>query len=164
MVNKINSGEINTGDSPLCFIKSKGKAAMRKRVVIILSIVIGLFLIIGGTVSLVQSSKTNTDIMETGRVTFVYDDLNISECLSDKDLNTLKELFDNKRLYRDNPSCGFSENVSVVFDESEVFCVACDDCPIIYYQNKGLYFALSNQENDLLRKVLIQYGFHFPCV
>lgn len=102
--------------------------------------------------------------MESGKVSFVYGDSNILENLSDKDCNIIKDMFDNKKLYKDNPSCGFSENIAIVFDDSKVFCIANDECPIIYYQNKNLFFDLSNKENELLRNILTQYGLYFPCV
>ena len=134
---------------------------MKKQVLIIL---LALMLFIGVIIFFINSSHTYTKATASGSVTFVYDDINISKKLSDEDLNTLIELFDNKKLYKDNLTCGFSKNIAVIFDESEIFCIACDECPIIYYWNSEQFFKLTSQENELLRSILTRYGFYFPCV
>lgn len=134
---------------------------MKKQVLIILLILMSL---IGFIIFFISSNHTNIRTTNSGRVTFVYGDINISEELSNEDLNVLIEIFDNKKLYKDNPSCGFSENIAVIFDESEIFCIACDECPIVYYQNTGQFFDLTSQENELLRSILTEYGFYFPCI
>lgn len=113
---------------------------------------------------LFRSNRTNISEIDNGMAVFQYGDVNISKKISNEDLNAIKNIFDDKKLYKDSPSCGFNENISVVLDETQVFCIACDKCPIIYYKNEGLYFKLSEQENELVRNILIQYGFYFPCV
>ncbi len=137
---------------------------MKNTIIIIISIVMVLSLTVGVVAFLSNSNKTSTDTTESGRAIFEYDDLKISENLSDEDLNIIRKMFDNKKLYKDNPSCGFSENIAVVLDKSEVFCIACDECPIIYYKNKGMFFKLSAQENKIFRSILTKYGFFFPCI
>ena len=113
---------------------------------------------------LFKLNKTNVNTINNGTVVFKYGEADISKKLSDEDLNTIKNIFNNKKLYKDSPSCGFSENIAVVLDGTQIFCIACDNCPIIYYKNEGLYFKISDQENELLRNILTRYGFHFPCV
>lgn len=127
---------------------------------------ITLFLIlsVGGIFMPFRFNKTNVSTIYDGKVVFKYDETNITKKLSNKDLNIIKNIFDNKKLYKDSPSCGFSDNIAVVLDGTQVFCIACDECPIIYYKNEELFFKLSNRENDLLRNTLTQYGFRFPCV
>ena len=54
--------------------------------------------------------------------------------LSSDDTKELRGIFAGKRLYRDNPSCGFDENASVKFGDSQTFCIAKDTCPIVYWK------------------------------
>lgn len=136
---------------------------MKKKIILFFTAIFGIILL-GGVIMLFRSHKTNLSTIDNGIAVFKYGEVNISEKLSDEDLNTIQNIFDNKKLYKDDPSCGFSDNIAVVLDGTQVFCIACDECPIIYYKNEGLFFKLSDHENELLRNVLIQYGFHFPCV
>ena len=59
--------------------------------------------------------------------------------LSSDDTEELRDIFAGKRLYRDNPSCGFDENASVKFGDSQTFCIAKDTCPIVYWKEKDEY-------------------------
>ena len=59
--------------------------------------------------------------------------------LSSDDTEELRGIFAGKGLYRDNPSCGFDENASVKFGDSQTFCIAKDTCPIVYWKEKDEY-------------------------
>lgn len=138
---------------------------MMKRYLIISTVVLLIILIIGGEWLLMKSYRTDMSTINNGKVRFEYGDENILTDLSEEDLNTIREIFDDKKLYKDNPSCGFSESIAVLLnDDSQIFCIACDTCPIIYNKNEGLYFKLSDEENILLRNLLKKYGFYFPCL
>ena len=138
---------------------------MMKRNLIISAVALFVILVIGGGWLLMNSNRTNMSTINNGRVRFEYGDKDILTDLSEEDLNTIKEIFNNKRLYKDNPSCGFSESIAVLLnDDAQIFYIACDTCPIIYYKNEGLYFKISDEENTLLRNLLKKYGFYFPCV
>lgn len=84
--------------------------------------------------------------------------------MKQEDLNEVKKVLNNKRLYNDNPSCGFNENVSIEFNNKEVFYIACDGCPIVYYKKENKYLKLSEEENTVVREIVEKYGFYFPCV
>ncbi len=103
--------------------------------------------------------------IESGEIVavFRYGDADITKLLSDEDSEIVKEIFNGKNLYTDSPSCGFSENVALIIDGA-TYCVACDDCGIIYNIEKDKYFNLSDKENEILRSLLCEYGFTFPCV
>lgn len=137
---------------------------MKKKSIIVLSVALALVLLICGIWFLSQSGKVSTASFEKGRAVFGNDDMEIARGLSDQDLDTLKVLFDGKKLYKDQPSCGFSEKVAVVFDNTETFCFAHDGSSIVYYQNKDKYFTLSDKDAQTLYTLLEQYGFEFPCV
>lgn len=99
-----------------------------------------------------------------GETYFLSDNKQQHSLLSESDKTSIIEIFNKKKLYKDNPSCGFSENVSIKFDDSEIFYIANDSCPVIYWKNKDYYFRLSDDEYTLLVEILNKYGFIFPCV
>ena len=97
----------------------------------------------------------------TAWLTYVYDKQKISEPLSPEESELLKNIFNNKRLYSDHPSCGFTENVSIRFDNL-VFSIACDGCPIIKVGNK--FFKISKKDRETVNQIFEKYGGTFPCV
>ena len=107
--------------------------------------------------------RVDVSSANSGKTNFFYNDRKVVKTLSEDDLGKIKELFDGKHLYSDEPSCGFTENVSITMDE-ETFYIACDSCPIIYWKNKDKYFKLSDSEYTELTQILDSYGFVFPCV
>ncbi|MBR3811764.1 MAG: hypothetical protein IKJ16_05485 [Agathobacter sp.] len=108
--------------------------------------------------------KTSMEFAKEAEVCFIYGDVVVSQNMDDKEVETLKEIFDNKSLYKDTPSCGFSEDVSIQFNQSQTFCIARDTCPIVYWMEEDRYIRLTEEEKFLLYDLLEPYGFEFPCV
>lgn len=123
-------------------------------------LLIGIILII-----LLTSCSSTVQIQNgtKGIAKFKYEDVNIETELSSEHLKEITNMFNNKELYFDSPSCGFSENVSVKID-NQTFCIANDMCGMIYLREANKYFAVSKSDSILLRDILEQYGFSFPCV
>ena len=102
---------------------------------------------------------------ETVTVKFVYGDANIEKNLSADDIDFVRDIIEGKTPVKDNPSCAFTEKVSITFDDCDrQFQVACDDCPILYDVKEGRYIHIEDTENAALRALLERYGFVFPCV
>lgn len=132
---------------------------MTKKYVIIILLVLALLL--GGFLMFnIFATKTNISA-ENASLVFVYNGKEINSQLSNEESILLKNIFNNKRLYSDNPSCGFTENVSICFDDL-VFCIACDDCAIIRLENK--YFKISKSDRETVNQIFEKYGGAFPCV
>ena len=108
----------------------------------------------------VSCAKTITVPETNAKLTFKYGDCDVVVELSAEESETVRSIFNNKRTYQDNTSCGFTENVSVRFDDS-VFCVACDNCSIIEYQ--GQYFSISDNERETIVQIFEKHGGFFPC-
>lgn len=130
---------------------------MKKRFTFYLS-AICIFLIL-----LCGCSSLKIDDNSIGSVKFIYGDAHIEKELSKEDAKTITEMFDGKTLKSDNPSCGFTENVSVTID-GKCFWIACDQCGCVYFEQSLKYFNLNNEENEKLRGILETYGFTFPCI
>ena len=123
-------------------------------------LLIGIILII-----LLTSCSSTVQIQNgtKGIAKFKYEDVNIETELSSEHLKEITNMFNNKELYFDSPSCGFSENVSVKID-NQTFCIANDMCDIIYIKESNKIFYIGDTDNERLRDILEQYGFSFPCV
>jgi len=102
--------------------------------------------------------------LKNADIYFFYEDFELFHHLDDKELKILKSILNGKKLYRDNPSCGFSENISIKFNDEQTFCIARDSCPIIYWKEKDKYIKLSKKEKQKLYGLLETYGLFFPCV
>lgn len=135
-----------------------------KKVAVCFGIILVAAAAIWAVIIALFGEKTDMCFAKSGTAIFKYNEYNISQPLSEQDLDSIIEIFNNKSLYRDNPSCGFTEDVSIQFNESETFCIACDNCPVIYWKNKNRYLGLSDDENSSLRDILKKYGYVFPCV
>lgn len=136
---------------------------MKKKYLIL---IIFVFVLVSVVLGIMHFSvrKTNMEFAKEAEVCFIYGDVTTSQYLEDKDLETLKEIFDDKRMYKDTPSCGFSGDISVRFNQSQTFCVARDTCPIVYWVEEDRYITLTEEEKLLLYNLLESYGFVFPCL
>lgn len=106
-------------------------------------------------------SKINISDNASAKIIYVYGDENIDKPLNKDDALIIKDIFNGKELFRDNPSCGFDTNISLRFDNS-IFSVACDGCPIIKYKNR--YFNVSESQIKQIHNIMKKYGAQFPCV
>lgn len=132
---------------------------MKKQVIILVSVV--AILLLGGYFMFnVFTPKTNIHNTNAS-IKYVYNYININTQLTAEESETLRNIFNNKRLYSDNPSCGFVENVSIRFDDL-IFCIACDNCPIMKLGNK--FFKISKDDRVIVNKIFEKYGGTFPCV
>lgn len=104
------------------------------------------------------------DFATEGKAVFRYGDSDVSVSISNEHLTAIKAIFNNKVMYRDTPSCGFSEDVAVVLNESQTFCIARDTCPVVYWKEQGRYISLCKEEKEELYRILEEYDFIFPCV
>lgn len=104
------------------------------------------------------------EFLEEAKVCFIYRDTDTLCRMEDQEVETIKAIFNGKKMYKDNPSCGFSETISIKFNNEHTFCIARDTCPIVYWKEKDRYFKLTEEEKTQLYDLLFQYGFYFPCL
>ena len=123
-----------------------------------------LFVLSGLIIGILFWPKVDMKFATNGVAIFKYDNHNISELISADDFSSICDLFNGKKLYSDNLSCGFSNDVSICINETESFCFAHDSCPVVYWKNKNKFFRLSQSEYDILTDILNKYGFIFPCL
>ena len=136
---------------------------MKKKYLVFIGLILVFLSVVLGIMHF-SIRKTNMEFAKEAEVCFIYEEVSISQYLEDKEVETLKEIFDDKILYKDNPSCGFSEDISIRFNQSQTFCIARDTCPIVYWVEEDRYMSLTEEEKLLLYNLLEPYGFEFPCV
>jgi len=98
------------------------------------------------------------------KLTYIYNAENNAEnknvTLSAEESEIIKNIFNGQKTHFDNPSCGFTKNISIKFN-SQVFCIACDNCPII--KLRGKYFSISETDRETINRIFEKYGGLFPC-
>ena len=133
--------------------------------VIFLAVLIGSLGILttgGMTAVVTEQTETVTKVKCEARFSMYGDD--ISVILTEEETDAILEMFKDAKLYKGNPSCGFSENCSVKTYDGATYCIAMDTCNTIYWMEKDRYFDISEEELDALYAILEPYGFWFPCV
>jgi hypothetical protein len=108
------------------------------------------------------------EIPETSEVILVYnyDDKKIYEIINNKnEIMELKTLLKGN-VIKDNPSCGFSEDISITFtgENNLMLCPALDSCGIIRIGTTNRYINISENNRKKLELFLGKYGFKFPSV
>lgn len=96
-------------------------------------------------------------------LTYSYEDIYIWEELYGGDVDAVVEILDGKIETPDNPSCGFSEDISITIG-GNTFALACDRCGIVKNCTTGKYISISDAERDILEKLFTGRGGKFPCV
>jgi len=132
---------------------------MNKMVVIVL-----VLCIIGGAMSYIYIFSKKTDIISNQAVlVYKYEGKNINTKLTNQESMILKKILNHKRMYSDNPSCGFDKDISIRFD-GQIFELACDDDPIIKDEKSGKYLSISDSEREKIDKIISKYGATFPAI
>lgn len=135
---------------------------MMKKHIMILIAVLALVSIV--SILYIKTHQVRLDPASDGIAIFNYAGVNNIQPMEREAVEIIYNLFDGKMLYYDSPSCGFDDEISVRFDNSQTFCFACDGCPVIYWKEKNMYFRLSSSEQQELYNLLDTYGFQFPCI
>lgn len=107
------------------------------------------------------NNTTNIADSSIGQLNYNYDNKHISVTLTEAESNIVRDIFNKKELYNDEPSCGFDKNISIKFD-NDYYCIACDSCGIVKFKDK--YFNISNSERSKVEKIFKKYGGTFPCI
>ena len=141
----------------------KARVRLLKKVIWLLSAIIFIVVLLLGVIYF-RLDKVNMDFAKKVEVCFQYGDIDAINQLSDKEMESIKTLLNGKKVYKDNLSCGFSEAVSIKFDDEQTFCIARDTCPILYWKEKNRFVRLTEDEKAQLYNLLEPYGFIFPCV
>lgn len=98
---------------------------------------------------------------DEAHIKYEYQDKVISCNVSNDESDIILKAFDGKILVKDSPSCGFTEDVCIMFGD-KMFYLACDGCPIIKHNEK--YFTVSSSEIDEIHQIFKGYGGTFPCI
>jgi hypothetical protein len=123
--------------------------------------------VITGVIVIRNTVSDKTQTLGYKNVSIKYDFLqkNIDERLSKSDSEEIKKILNNRSLFSDNPSCGFSKDISFQFNEGDIiYSIARDTCPIFKDEKTGKYFQISEKERNKINKILEKYGASFPAL
>ena len=129
---------------------------MLKKCCIVLPLMILVMIFLGAC-----NNTTNISVDSIGQLHYNYNNEHISVILTKFENDIVKDIFNKKKLYFDEPSCGFDKNISIKFD-NDYYCIACDSCGIVKFKDK--YFNISNSERRKVEKIFKKYGGTFPCI
>ena len=80
-----------------------------------------------------------------------------SRTLVREEAQRLISILRDRREYRENYSCGFSEELSILIDGVE-YDIASDGCPFLLDTSTGLFFEISKEEKQILAELFAKYG------
>lgn len=123
-----------------------------------------IFSIVFGGVIYFLTDRVDMTFAKEAEVYFIYRGVTVVHSLENSELEILRDIFDRKKLQIDNPSCGFSEDISIKFNKEQTFCIARDTCPIVYWKEANRYIMISEDEKAQLYGLLEEHGFFFPCI
>lgn len=112
-----------------------------------------------------MSDKTQTLGYKNVSIKYDYLQKNIDKRLAETDSKEIKKILNNRSLYSDNPSCGFSKNISFQFNDGDIiYSIAQDSDPLFKDEKTGKYFHISQNKRDRINKILEKYGVTFPAL
>lgn len=135
-------------------MKDKRKAKKIVLIVVIL-IFVAIALFLSNTVIILNQNPA------IGR--YVYGGKDITVEFSAEDTELIKDIINGKKTSTMEPICGFDEDISVKIG-SQTFCIAHDSCGVLCINDGDKFIYLSEEENDIIRGMLENYGFEFPCI
>ena len=103
------------------------------------------------------------DGADYGILVYSYGDISIWEELYGKDVEDVVDVLNGKREHRDNPACGFSEDISITIG-GYAFALACDSCGVVKNCTTGKYIYIFDAEREVLEAMFTSRGGKFPCV
>lgn len=138
---------------------------MNKRLVIVfISFIIFISALL--TVKYIFKNKLSIPETETAYITFVYDDKNIHNKLTKSEMIEIRNMVnDSEYFYDEGMSCGFTEHISITFEDTFfdcTVCVACDGCGILKIGKKAV--NITPKERIRINEIFEKYGGFFPAI
>ena len=127
--------------------KWSNREMKKKNMIILFSI---FLIVLAAVIYFICSHYVFTSFATKITMTYIYGDKNIVDMeITDKnDIAELKQILRGIS-YTENPSCGFSEDISITFTNGEkkiMFCPACDSCGAIRINNSDKYIWIDKKK------------------
>lgn len=112
--------------------------------------------------------RTDTKHLSQGRIVCCDELSDKNEELTKEEEEKIKEMFSNKKLLRDNPSCGFDDRIGFEFADSygnKVFySIGLDSCGTIYDKKHDRYFDVENSDSAEIKRIFSAHRIAYPSV
>ena len=112
------------------------------------------------------TNQLNLPDTDTAYLKFNYSNKDINVKLTKSEIDEIRNMVrDKDYVFDEGLSCGFTENISITFEDilfDDTVCVACDGCEILKIGKKIVY--ITPQERDKINEIFEKYGGRFPAV
>ena len=137
---------------------------MKKRIICICIVICVLYIIYCLLRPLWSLDLSRT---QEAKLVYIYDVVEITKIIEPGDLKELREILKGVK-FKDTPSCGFGESVSIIFWSPEhkeiMVCPACDGCPLMRIGDSDCYIKIKDTERARFDEIVKKYGMVFPCI
>ena len=139
---------------------------MNKKMIITIIFIVIIFALLISIYRIFFRTSINSDFATDVYIRVLDNDLNVStiSITDEDDIAELKKIL-RGHPFSDSPSCGFSRNVSVVMqneDESIVFSLALDGCPLIQINDSNKFIRITEEQRNILDRIFEEHGMIFP--
>ena len=111
--------------------------------------------------------KIDVDFANEVVVKYHYMDNEIEMVIVDpQDISELKSILRGKAI-KDNPSCGFTPDISLIFSDDDnniTLCPACDTCALFRVDDSNRYIKTTKEQRQRFEEIVKKYGMEFPCI
>ena len=125
--------------------------------------ILAVLLVIVLLCSLSACGAVTIDKDGSGTITYSCNGTAFTEALSRDETALVAEILNGKTEHSDDPSCGFTEDISITIDGA-TFALACDGCGIVKDCATGNYISISESERSRLEELFTSRGGSFPYV
>lgn len=133
-----------------------------KNIIIVAIICVGVFF----TGKFAFTNQLNLPDTDTAYLTFKYCGKDIRAKLTKSEIDEIRNMVrDKDYVFDEGLSCGFTENISITFEDilfDDTVCVACDTCDVLKIGKKII--DITPQERERINKIFEKYGGYFPAV
>lgn len=124
--------------------------------------IVSLMLLLMTSLTGCLSESIQIDQAEKVILTYSYKSIAFNEELPQPEAEKIIEIINGKSIRSDNPSCGFSEDISITIGDT-ILCVAQDGDGFLQVE-EGKYIVITDEERAVLDELFGKYGGTFPCV
>jgi hypothetical protein len=142
------------------------KASNVKNCLIVSTVIIVALIVLGGCLMLFSKAEVfNAENLSDCTVSYMSNDVLVTKKIEMADEQTILNILNGNKLFKENLSCGFSECASMNFNNNAVtIYFAQDGCGYVYSVNDKKYITINETEKKTLFDILLKYGMSFPCV
>ena len=108
-----------------------------------------------------QYRRLSIDVWDNVSIFSTYNKTENTAVVVENDAKRLKAILNNKHLYHEEHSCGFSDDFGLSIS-GRILWIASDGCPYIYDCESGRYLTISKKDRQEILDLFSKYGLRAP--